>query len=33
LTCLQSSVVTIIVTNLSKSVEVYLPYGPSAAAV
>jgi len=33
LTCLQSSVVTIIVTNLSKSDEVYLPYGPAASAV
>jgi len=33
LTCLQSSVVKIIVTNVSKSVEVYLPYGPFAAAV
>ena len=33
LTCLQSSVVTIIVTNPNKSVAVYLPYGSSAAAV
>jgi len=33
LTCLQSSVVRIIVTNPSKSVEVHLPYGPSAATV
>jgi len=33
LTSLQSSVVTIIVTNLSKSFAVYMPYGPSAAAV
>ena len=33
LTCFQSSVVTIIVTNPGKSVEVHLPYGPSAAAL
>jgi len=33
LTCLQSSIVTIIVINPSKSVEVHLPQGPSAAAV
>ena len=33
LTCLRSSVVRIIVTNPSKSVEVRVPFGPSAAAV
>jgi hypothetical protein len=33
LTCLQSSVVTIIAINPSKSVEVHVPFGPSPAAV
>ena len=32
-TCLRSSVVRIIVTNPSKSVEVHVPFGPSPAAV
>jgi len=33
LTCLWSSVITIVVTNPRKSVEVHVPFGSSAAAV